>query len=64
MEILEINAIEKWAIKGNWLDYKKVLKAKFSDKYPSHEIVIKQSKGCGGSGKGIIDYIVYGTKKH
>lgn len=62
-EILEMNAIERWAIKGTWLDYKKKLEAKFAEKYPTYEINIKQSRGAGASGKGIIDYIVYGIKK-
>lgn len=61
--ILEVNAIEKWNIKGRWTDYKKTLEAKFADKYPTYKIKIKQSRGRGGSGAGIIDYIVLGIKE-
>lgn len=62
-EMLEINAIEKWNIKGKWVDYKKKLEAKFAEKYPAYEISIKQATGRGRSGAGIIDYIVEGIRK-
>lgn len=65
-EILEVNAIERWTIEAttpSWREYKKKLEAKYSGKYPTYEVSIKQSRGAGGSGKGIIDYIVYGIKK-
>ena len=60
---LEVNAIEKWNVKGKWTDYKKTLQTKFAKKYPTYEIKIKQSTGRGSSGAGLIDYIVYGVKK-
>lgn len=65
-EILEVNAIERWAIEAttpSWQEYKKKLESKYVEKYPTYEISIKQSSGAGASGKGIIDYIVYGIKK-
>lgn len=61
-EMLEVNAVERWNVRGKWVDYKKTLREKFAKKYPDYEISIKKMAG-NNSGVGLIDYAVEGTLK-